>query len=708
MDDVLVHGKTVSEHDERLEKVLQIMQKAGMTLNKDKCQFSQKSIMFLGQLIDSSGIRPDLGKVRAIQTVPTPNNITELRRFLGMVNQLSKFTPNLADKTKPLRDLLVKNNQWVWGESQQTSFEEVKHILTSTPVLALFNPRADTVVSADASSYGLGAVLLQKQPQGELKPIAYISRSMTITEQRYAQLEKESLAFTWACERFADYLVGLKFHIHTDHKPLIPLFSTKNLEELPVRVQRYRLRMMRFNFTISHVPGKQLTIADMLSRAPTESPNVDDYKLEQESQAFVNTIVQSIPATEQRLQQIKEAQQQDIACKQIAQYCQSGWPDKTALSTEVQPFYSVAAELSIENGLLMRGCRIVIPTELQSEMLNKIHEGHLGITKCRARARQSIWWPGISKHLEEKVKNCLDCSKNQRQRAEPLVPTLLPELPWQKVGTDLFQWKKSHYLLIVDYYSRYIEISKLSQLTADAIITHTKSIFARHGIPEVVYSDNGPQFSSDAYKQFALVYQFKHVTSSPYFPQSNGEAEKAVGTIKTLLKKEGDPYLALLAYRSTPLAVGYSPAELLMSRRLRSSVPMTRQQRKPEIPDSKVVRERDKQLKSNQKKNFDSHHGAREMEPLSTGQLVWLPDSRVEAHVEEQVAPRSYTVSTPHGQARRNRRDLIPLPTQSTTPAKVPLEAGTSTSNSNAASEQRQSSRIRHPPNRLISDPNWN
>ena len=164
-----------------------------------------------------------------------------------------------------------------------------------------------------------------------------------------------------------------------------------------------------------------------------------------------------------------------------------------------------------------------------------------------------------------------------------MITTALPELPWQKVGTDLFQWKKSHYLIIVDNYSRYIELSKLNQLTADAIITHTKSIFARHGIPEVVYFDNRPLFSLDAYKEFASTYQFKHVTSNPYFPQSNGEAKKAVGTIKSLLKKGGDPYLVLLAYQSTPLAIGYSPAELLMSRRLCSNVPMTRQQRQPEF-----------------------------------------------------------------------------------------------------------------------------
>ena len=231
MDDVLIFGKTQEEHDHRLLNVLQTMQSAGMTLNKTKCQFSQKHVLFLGQLIDGTGIKPDPAKVLAIQKMPTPKNISELRRFLGMVNHLSKFTPCLADKTKPLRDLLVKDRHWVWGEMQQKAFERLRQMLTSSPVLALFNPRSPTVVSADASSYGLGAVLLQQQPQGGLQPVAYISRSLTTTEQRYAQIEKKSLALTWACEHFADYLVGLTFHINTDHKPLVPLFSTKSLDD---------------------------------------------------------------------------------------------------------------------------------------------------------------------------------------------------------------------------------------------------------------------------------------------------------------------------------------------------------------------------------------------------------------------------------------------------------------------------------------------
>ena len=187
--------------------------------------------------------------------------------------------------------------------------------LSNSPVLALFDPYQETVVSADASSYGLGAVLLQRQPSGERMPIAYISRSMTPTEQRYTQVEKEALAFTWACERLSDYFIGMKFHIHTDHKTLVPLFSTKHLEELPIRVQRFHLRMMQYDFTISHMPGKDLVIADALSRAPTTEASESDRFFQKEADSFVNAVVESLPATETQLQRIRQHQEDDKACQ---------------------------------------------------------------------------------------------------------------------------------------------------------------------------------------------------------------------------------------------------------------------------------------------------------------------------------------------------------------------------------------------------------
>ena len=252
----------------------------------------------------------------------------------------------------------------------------------NAPVLALFDPNRETILSADASSFRLGAVLLQRQPSGELQPIAFISRSMTPTEQRYAQIEKEALAFTWACERLSDYLVGLPFHIHTDHKPLVPLFSTKCLEELPIRVQRFRLRMMRLQFSISHVPGKELVIADTLSRAPAADPTPAEERLQKETKVFINTILTNLPATEERIDTIKELQLQDPVCQHISVYCQSGWPSKHSLSASLKPYFAVAAELSNTDGLLMRGSRILISPSLRQEMLTRIHSSHQGITKC--------------------------------------------------------------------------------------------------------------------------------------------------------------------------------------------------------------------------------------------------------------------------------------------------------------------------------------
>ena len=165
-------------------------------------------------------------KVAAITQVRTPNYVGHIRRFLGMINQLSKFSPNLAEETQPLRELLSKDKAWVCGEPQELAFHRIKKILTNAPFFVHFDPNRETIVSADASSYGLGAVLLQKQESGEFQPVVFISHSMTPTEQRYAQIEKEALAFTWACERLADYLVALTFHVQTDHKSLVPLFTT--------------------------------------------------------------------------------------------------------------------------------------------------------------------------------------------------------------------------------------------------------------------------------------------------------------------------------------------------------------------------------------------------------------------------------------------------------------------------------------------------
>ena len=668
VDDILVFGSTEEEHDQRLEAVMQALAKAGITLNEKKCEVFAKSISFLGHKIDGHGVRADNNKVVAVEKMKVPENPSDVRRFLGMVNHLGKFIPHLATKTKPLRDLLVEKNEWTWEQTQQKAFNDLKAALQSDVVLKLYDPNKDSLVSADSSSYGLGAVLLQKQEDGHFSPVAYASRALTPTEQRYAQVEKEALATTWACERFNMYILGRTFEIETDHKPLVALLGSKLLDELPPRILRFRLRLMKYSYKIYHVPGKQIATADTLSRAPVRdaTPSED---MHDQAEAYVNLIIDNLPVTEKRLEEIKLHTSQDEVLRQVIQYVETGWPVHLySVPGAVKPYYPYAGDLTVQEGLLLKGQRLVIPATLRLDMLDRIHAGHQGIVKCRDRAKQSIWWPGLGRQLEEVVKSCSTCATTTQQRHEPMIPTELPQRPWQKLGTDLFDLKGNKYLLVIDYFSRYVEVVKLTSTTSKDIIERMKSLFARHGIPELVVSDNGPQYSSAEFAKFSQLYGFTHMTSSPKYAQSNGEAERAVQTIKNLLKKASDPYMALLCYRTTPLNNGSSPAQLLMGRQLRSNLPMIPSQLQPSWPDLQHVRQREEVYKSNMKEHYDRHRGARRLKRLLEGDKVYIPDMKSSGTVTGSTEqPRSYTVATPTAEIRRNRQQIIQTTSATTT-----------------------------------------
>ena len=247
-------------------------------------------------------------------------------------------------------------------------------------------------------------------------------------------------------------------------------------------------------------------------------------------------------------------------------------------------------------------------------------------------------------------------------RVEPLIPSELPERPWQKLGADLFTLKGKTYLLVVDYYSRYVEVANLSLTKSADIVVHLKSMFARQVVCEILVTDNGPQFAAGSFTTFAANYGFQHVTSSPKFPQSNGEAERAVQTIKNLLTKAEDPYLALLAYRSTPLHNGFSPAQLLMGRRLRTTVPTLRSLTGPVSPSQRGCQLKGKGHETGGTESFDKRHRAHVLSKLAPGQEVWVTDSKVTGTVVgTHTTPRSYMVDVPLGTVRRNRHQLIPM-----------------------------------------------
>ena len=265
---------------------------------------------------------------------------------------------------------------------------------------------------------------------------------------------------------------------------------------------------------------------------------------------------------------------------------------------------------------------------------------------------------------------------------------------------------------MVDYYSRYIEIASLRTTNSRGVIQKLKTVFARHGIPECLVSDNGPQFASQEFQQFSEEYGFEHTTSSPNFPQANGEAERAVRTVKTLLDKNDDPLMALLVHRSTPLENGYSPAELLMGRKLRTTVPVIPKALQPKLPNHNALRKKEGEIRKRQQNSFNRRHKAKALEPLLPGETIWIPDRNTTGTVTKEAASRSYKIQTESGQYRCNRRHIIPLPAQpditsaDTTDANTELHSDRSEPSDNQQDSgytRTQSGRVSKPPTRFIS-----
>ncbi len=347
IDDILVHGKNREEHDNRLKRVLDTIKQIGLQLNKEKCKFRQPEVSYFGHLVGKEGIKPQPDKTTAIASLSPPNDVKELRTVIGMFNYLAKFLLHLSTTMKPMSNLLKSDMHWSWGPAQQKAFEDAKQLVSQAATLTYYDPSKPTTVSADASSYGLGAVLLQ-QHEGISKPVAYCSRTLTAAEQRYAQIEKECLAGVWACEKFSQYLTGLPtFKLLKDHKPLVPLQSTKSFDTAPLRCQRLLIRMMRFNPEPVYVPGKQLVIADALSRKPQSVPRLDDIALADEVEAHVDAIKAMWSATSERQTCIIKATDDDPVLRKVASYIMDGWPRHSSTVEEIasEPSYLLWMDL---------------------------------------------------------------------------------------------------------------------------------------------------------------------------------------------------------------------------------------------------------------------------------------------------------------------------------------------------------------------------
>ncbi|XP_024890884.1 uncharacterized protein K02A2.6-like [Temnothorax curvispinosus] len=657
IDDVIVWGKTKEEHDRRLVKVLQLAKENNVKFNLSKCKFGRTKIEYMGHIITDKGMYPNENKIRAIMEFQQPENKNDVQRLLGMLTYVSKFVKEFSDKTAPLRNLIKDNVEFIWLDEHTRALDEIKKILCKQPVLQFFDASKETVVSVDASKSGLGAVLMQNK-----LPCAYASKALTETQTRYAQIEKELLAICFGLTKFNEYVYGKRVIVETDHQPLVSIFK-KPLNKCPARLQRMRLQLQKYDIDLRYRPGKELILADALSRAYVKEHNAAEW--EEDIDAQVCLITCQINATPQKMKELVVETNKDEELIELKKVILSGWPkNEKKLSDSVKSYNQYKDELTIVSDLVFKGQSVVIPNSMRSEMLNRVHYSHLGVNKCLSIAQESIFWPGMINQIKQKIAECPLCLKYAKsQNREPLKSHEIPNLPWNKIGCDIFELKGKKYLLLIDYFSKYPEVAELESMTSNTIIKKMKSIFARHGIPRTVISDGGTQFTSKEFEQFTKEYEFDHIPSSPTYAQSNGMSERNIQTVKSMFKKaleeKSDLDLALLHYRNTPILGNVSPAEALMSRKLRSKLPYTNKMLKPKVATKQMAETVAKLQKSEQK--YYNARNAKELPQIPDNSFVYVQRSPrsdwYPATILCQIRDRSYKVKLQNGSILvRNRR----------------------------------------------------
>ena len=666
VDDFLVHGKDQSEVDEKMRRVLDRSREVGLKFNPKKVKLRVPEVSYVGHLFSAEGLKPDPEKIRAINDMPPPVDKEGVLRILGTVNYLDKFIEHKADIQEPISQLTQKDAAFVWEKPQQEAFNHLKSVITSAPALAYFDNTKETVLNVDASIKGLGAVIMQ-----DGKPVAFGSKTLTSCERRYANIERELLAIVWGAQKFHMYVYGRRVIVETDHKPLESIFR-KPLNDAPPRLQRMLLKLTKYDLDVRYVPGKQQVISDCLSRAP-----ISDTAPATEPEDVIGiNLIEDLGFESSTLKRFKETSSNDETSRVVMEYVLKGWPsEKEQVDELAREYWSFKEELSVEDGLLFKSDRIVVPRSLRAEVLDEIHGAHMGESKSLSFARDYVFWPSMTAQIKDRVSSCSICNAfRNRQQRESLHPHDIPGLPWQVVGTDLFDYAGQTYLLVTDFYSKYFEIELLRQNTARCVINNLKKIFARFGVPDEVVSDNGSQYSNTRnlfsttheFKQFAEEWGFRHTTSSPEYPQSNGAAERAVQTAKRIFKKAAadkkDPFEGLLKYRNTPFEdIGVSPVQLLMSRRTRTMIPTHRRLLLPQAVDPDQVVKALKQRQSVSKKNYDKQ--GRDLPQLEPGDKVRIRPNRDREWRKAEVLPRSYLLQDERGRVyRRNRKQIISVP----------------------------------------------
>ncbi|MEL6816472.1 MAG: RNase H-like domain-containing protein, partial [Cyanobacteria bacterium J06598_3] len=575
LDDLVIYGETAAQHDARLQQVLDRLQEHQVTLNDEKCTFSASSLDFLGFTVSSEGVSVSQDRVSGMRDIKSPTSQKELHSALGLFGFYARFVRGFSTLVDPLRAAL-KQDRFQWTDDLEKTFRQVVGLIIESSVLAMYDPELPTVVTTDASDVGLGAVLSQLHPEGE-RVVSFASATLSSAQRKYSVTEREALAARWAVEHWHRYLFGQHFTLRTDHQALQSLLTSKGIGRAGMRLSRWAVRLMVYNFTVEHVSGVK-NAADGLSRLPasTMCATPDDEHLmvaavtgrvEQKS-AVTRTDLQAASAGDQALVQLRD---------QIA----VGWPTRAdACAPDTRPYYRFRHELSVVEDLVLRGERVIVPSSLRLHLVEQAHEGHQGIVRTKQRLRELFYWPGMDAAVETLVRNCAicdACDKSYKTRNVTLNPVPFPDKPWSKVGIDFIGplegggVNRRFAVVLVDYYSKWPEVGFCSSPSSQAVVDFLESVTCREGFPEEVVTDNGTAFTSQEFADYLRVSGVKHIRVTPYHPRGAGAVERFNRVLKGALQSastSGQDWIQFIrqflrTYRTTPHATtGRSPSEL--------------------------------------------------------------------------------------------------------------------------------------------------
>ena len=661
VDDILVATKgSITEHLHILKQLFGRLAKHNVQLNGSKCQFFVKRVKYMGHILSAEGISPIQDKLEAIRRASRPTEVPEVRTFLGMINYYAKFVENLSSKMHPLFALLKKDVGWNWSAECEEAFSYAKEVLSSDRVLVHYDPSKELVLGVDASPYGIGAVLSHRMADGSERPIEYASRTLSSAEKGYAQIEKEALAIIFGIKKFNLYLYGRKFILVTDHKPLTRIFGPKsNIPPLAAaRMQRWAIFLTGYSFDIIFRKSEDNANADYFSRFPI--PNQREAEVDGDEYYVFSTLVDQLPVT---AREIASCLRTDKVLARAYENTSSGWSDNS-VDAELKPYWIRREELSLEDGCLLWGRRVIIPSVLQDRLLNELHECHPGMSRMKALARSFVWWPDIDSDIEDRVRGCEECIKALGSpKAVPLLLWPWSTEPWQRVHVDFAEIKGQQYLLVVDSHSKWLEVFPMASTTAECTIEVMRSLFSRYGLPLEVVSDNGPQFRAELFKGFLQQNGVKQTLCPPYHPASNGLAERHVQTFKRMYAKYGGDRSVqhkvsdvLFHYRNTPhTTTDKTPAELFLKRSPRTPLSLVKPSLQSRVEKKQVASKYYTDGLHPRPRAFDLYQSVR-VRNVRGGKERWIPGTIVEIR-----GPETYIVRVP-GNSRRyvHANHLIP------------------------------------------------